>query len=65
MTNLNNATGNYGVPDAEYVNEFGNLELHYQWFTSSDDAIEYATQLNYGPDPFDWCAIDGIITIDV
>lgn len=60
---------NYGVPDAEYVNEFGNLEFHYQWFTSLDDALEYAYQLNDTPldipDPGHWDAVDGIITIDV
>ena len=65
MTDLINATGNYGVPDVYYVNEFGYPEFHYQWFTSFDAALECATQLNNGPDPFDWCAIDGIITYDV
>ena len=68
MTNSDNATGNYGVPDAQYVNEFGNLEFHYQWFTSMDDALEYAYELNDTPlelNAPDWCAVDGIITIGV
>ena len=69
MTNSDNTLGNYGVPDVYYVNEFGYPEFHYQWFTSLDDALDYAYQLNDTPldipDPMHWCAIDGIITYDV
>ena len=58
-------SGNYGVPDAEFVSEFGDLEHHYTWFESIDDAITYAHSIDNGLHPFKWSAYDGILTIGV
>ena len=68
MYNTDLGSGNYGVPHATYVNEFGDLEFHYTWFTTMDDALEYAYQLNDTPlelNPPKWCAVENIITLGV
>jgi hypothetical protein len=65
MNCSDHGSGNYGVPDSEFVSDFDDLELHYTWFTTMDDAIQYAKSIDNGSYPFKWSAFDGIITFGV
>ncbi len=68
MTYTSTSIGTIGVPDVNYINEFGLPEFHYTWFHSMDDALDYAYQLQDTPlectPESDWDALNDIITYD-
>ncbi len=53
---------NYGVPDDMFVGDFDDLEFHYTWFKSMDDALQHAHAQN---PHCDWDCVDNMVVMNI